>query len=176
MKTSVSILLSCVFFVSGSAAEPGDRFGLLYLKDVPADGYTLTLDRVELHEGELSKGLFKFKWSGSEPVKIWGMGFDDEGTFNVLFENTSLFDGQQWTATNFGHCGTGSKLYGFQPSKEYTFRIAIWQFNGAEGEKGLVSIGGDIASLISKPFPIATLENAIADKASISTPDPGRVE
>jgi hypothetical protein len=163
MKTSVSLLLSCVFFASESAAEPSDRFGLLYLKEVPADGYTLTLDRVKLHEGKLSVGLFKFKWGGSEPVKIWGMGFDEDGTFIVLFENTSLFDGQQWTATNFGHCGTGSKLYEFQPGTEYTFRIAIWQFNGAKGEKGLVSIGGDTVSLISTPFSIATLENAIAN-------------
>lgn len=163
MKTSISILLSSLLLVTASAVEPEENYGLKYLKKLQVDGYTLTLDRVELHQGELNNGLFKFRWNGSKPVKIWGIRFDAEGAFRVIYENTALFDGERWTATNFGHCGTGAKLFVFEPGKEYTFRIPVWQFRSAEGEKGLVCIGGDTVSLISEPFLITTLKQAIAN-------------
>ena len=163
-----------MIFTAAFGSEPSEKFGMKALLEIPAEKYTLTLDGVELHEGKLSRGLFKFRWTGTEPVKIWGSAFDDDGTFNVLFENTSLFDGDQWTATNFGHCGTGSKLYEFQPNQEYTFRIVIRQFDDVEGEKGVVGIGGDTFSFVSDPFMIATLENAIANKARQDNPLPAQ--
>ena len=171
MKISIHALLFTLFSILVSAAEPKIDYGFtIEPEKIQSGGYVLGLKSVELHQGELSKGIFYFRWEGNEPIDLWGLGFDEDGAFRVLFENTATFDGEQWTATNFGHCGTGMKLYPFELGKEYSLRIPIWQFNGEDGETGVVKVGGDKISVVSKPFSLADLARAIANKAALDNP------
>jgi hypothetical protein len=101
-------------------------------------------------------GHFKFRWDGDQPVKLWGFGFQDDGSFRVRFETFSEFTQGVWTEIPVGYCGTGAEMFTLKPRQEYTLLIPLWPFQ-TKGEKGVVKIDGENVSLISTPFDTKSL-------------------
>ncbi len=116
-----------------------------------AGRYHLALLRIVPDRNQEPMGLFAFRHTLDEPLKIWGFGFQKDGTMQVRFEKFSKWEGNRWTEVGVGYCGTGAQTYALEPNHDYLLRVPLWPF-AKSGERGVVLLSGTPFSLISEEF------------------------
>jgi len=157
MKTTLIalLILATAQFLPG--AEKAENYGFKNVEFVQMEGYDLDFVSATVDKDHWRMGTFKFRWNGKNPLRLWGFGFQKDESFQVRFETFSKLVGEKWAEVPVAYCGTGAKLYEFKPNTDYVLRIPLWPYQKS-GIRGVVKIGGEKISLISKPFDIALLK------------------
>ena len=150
MKHTITLL----FFLCLSCSA--EDYGFKREYTLSSESYELVYIDSEPDENHWRMGFFKFRWTGSKPIKLWGFGFKDDGAFRVRFETFSKYKDGIWDEVMIGYCGTGAETYELSPNKDYTLRIPLKYFK-KECTKGIVMLHSASDSMLSKPFDVASL-------------------
>lgn len=113
--------------------------------------YRLTFLRSEPDKNHGRMGLFSLRHTLDDPIKIWGFGFQKDGSLRVRFERFSKWEGNRWTEVRVGYCGTGAETYTIAPNRDYVLRVPLWPF-AKTGARGVALLSGTPYSLISEEF------------------------
>src|SRR5438128_2306727 len=93
------LLLLAITVVSVRAADPlpstYDFTNLSKRNLLDASRYRLKFLRGEPDKDHGQIGLFAFRHTLDDPVKLWGFGFQKDGSFRVRFEQFSKWDGNR---------------------------------------------------------------------------------
>ena len=153
--------LAIVCLILALACQTGfssEDYGFADTSHLQKKGYVLEFVSALPDKNHWKMGQFRFKWNGNKPIKLWGFGFQKDGSFRVRFEGFSRFTNDEWKEVPVGYCGTGAEMFTLQPDRDYTLLIPLWLFQ-TEGDKGIVKIDGENISLISGPFDTTALRN-----------------
>ena len=155
MKTITNLLfiLAAAFHIA-AAEETKRDYGFKLSKDLRVDGYDFEFTKAEPDKDHWRMGYFKFRWNGTHPVRLWGFGFEKDGSFRVRFEEFSKMAVGQWKEVAVGYCGTGAEMFTLEPNKDYVLRVPLWPYQ-KDGEEGVIKLSGEEISLVSAPFKIA---------------------
>lgn len=159
MKT-ISILLLLIGFVSQLviAEETKPEYGFKNVEDLRANEYEFKFIKAEADQDHWHMGHFKFRWNGKDPIRLWGYGFEKDGSFRVRFENFSKLVRGQWREVSVMGCGTGGEMFTLEPNKDYILQVPLWPYK-KDGEKGVVKINGEKISFLSDPFDVPSLKS-----------------
>ncbi len=157
MKTLISMLLAIVAVSTVAPADEVKRdYGFKHTEDLRLDGYELKLVKAVPDKNHWRMGYFKFRWNGAKAVRLWGFGFEKDGSFRVRFESLSKKSQGEWKEVEQFTCGTGARMFTLEPDKEYVFQIPLSPYEKG-GEQGVVMLGGEKISVVSEPFNITEL-------------------
>lgn len=134
------------------------NYGFKNLENLCVDGYEFKFIKAEADKDHWQMGHFKFRWNGQKSIRLWGIGFEKDGSFRVRFENFSNLTGGKWQEVPVGYCGTGSEMFSIEPNKDYVLKIPLWPYQ-SDGDKGVVKLDGEKISVVSEPFGVAQLRN-----------------
>lgn len=152
------ILLIFLFNLGVACAEPDYGFKD---KRILTKGYCFRFLGLKKDQNKREMGVFLFRWDGDKAVKLYGYGFEKDGTFQVRFEQVSRWRTGKWLELPILSCGTGAETFHFRPGKEYRIWVPMWRFSKdlkyqpdpvRKGDKGVVKIVGEGVSLLSEPF------------------------
>lgn len=159
MKTFAILL---VLIVSTShlalAEETKPDYGFKDVENLSVDGYEFKFIKAEADEDHWQMGQFKFRWNGQNSIRLWGFGFEKDGSFRVRFENFSKMTGGKWQEVPVGYCGTDKEMFTLEANKDYVLRIPLRPYQ-KDGDKGVVKLDGEKVSIVSDPFDVSSLKN-----------------
>ena len=159
MKTiCILFLLIGVAFQPIQAQETKPDFGFKHVEDLSNDGYDFKFIRAEANKNHWKMGYFKFRWNGQKAIRLWGFGFEKDGSLRVRFESFSKMTNGKWQEVPVGYCGTGKEMFTLEPNKDYVLQIPLWPYD-KDGEKGVVKLDGEKISVLSEPFEVSQLRN-----------------
>jgi hypothetical protein len=113
--------------------------------------YHLTFLRAEPEKDYGSMGIFEFRHSLDEPIRMWGFGFQKDGSLRVRFEQFSKLQEGRWKEVPIGYCGTGAQTYELAPNRDYLLRVSLRPF-AKDGTRGVVLLTGETFGVISDEF------------------------
>lgn len=157
MKTNLYILL-LLFAVSSLAVaeEAKHDYGFKHAADLSVEAYDFKFIKAAPDKNHWRMGYFKFRWKGSKAIRLWGFGFEKDGSFRVRFENFSKKSQGGWKEEEVGYCGTGAEMFTLEPDKEYILQVPLWPYEKG-GDEGVVKLDGEKISVVSEPFKIKDL-------------------
>jgi hypothetical protein len=157
MKTIIIALLITASAQFLPGAEKVENYGFKDVEFVQMEGYNLEFVTAVSDKDHWRMGMFKFRWNGKSLLRLWGFGFQKDGSFRVRFEKFSKLIGEKWEEVPVLYCGTGAEMYELKPDTDYVLKVPLWPSHKG-GTKGVVKIGGEKIYLISKPFDVAQLK------------------
>jgi hypothetical protein len=157
MKNIISALLLLATASNFTRAEEAKRdYGFEYIEDLRLEGYEFKFTKAGPADKDgYQWGYFKFRWKGDKPVRLWGFGFEKDGSFSPRFETYSKKLKGAWAEVKVGYCGTGAETYALEPNKDYVFKIALEQ-HSEDAEQWVVKLDGEKISVVSEPFNVTT--------------------
>jgi hypothetical protein len=158
MKT-VAILLVLIVSIShlALAEEAKPAYGFKDAKNLLVEGYEFSFSKAGADRDQWRMGYFNFRWHGAKAIRLWGFGFEKDGSLRVRFENFSKMKGDSWQEVPVGYCGTGAEMFALEPNREYVLQIPLWPYEKS-GDKGVVKIDGENISVVSDPFDVEILK------------------
>jgi hypothetical protein len=137
---------------------PHTKYGFQRMREadfLPRAQYRLSFLRTEpdKHYGRI--GLFTFRHTLDHPLKLFGFGFQKDGSLRVRFEQFSRRQDNRWQEVRVGYCGTGAQSYALDPNRDYLLRVPLWPFTRS-GDRGVVLLSGD-RRILSDEFDTAPL-------------------
>lgn len=157
MKTISKLFLLIAVASDLAVAEETKRdYGFKHIEDLRVDGYDFKFIKAEADKNHWQMGYFKFRWNGQKAIRLWGFGFEKDGSFRVRFENFSKMTNGKWLEVPVGYCGTGAEMSMLEPNKDYVLQVPLWPYK-KDGEKGVVKLDGEKISIISESFEVSQL-------------------
>lgn len=159
MKTFLSILLAIVAVSPIAIAEEAKLdYGFKHTEDLRLEGYDFKFVKAAPDKNHWRMGYFKFRWNGAKAIRLWGFGFEKDGSFRVRFEQFSKMTKGQWEEVTVGYCGTGAEMFTLEPNRDYVLQVPLWPYK-KDGDEGVVKLGGEKISVVSEAFKAAEIRD-----------------
>jgi hypothetical protein len=159
MKTLASILFLVVTtFVIAVAEEAKRDYGFKHTEDFRLEGYDFKFVKAVPDANHWRMGYFKFRWNGAKAIRLWGFGFEKDGSFRVRFEQFSKKTKGLWEEVTVGYCGTGAEMFTLEPNRDYVLQIPLWPYK-KDDDEGVVKLGGEKISVISEAFKVSEIRD-----------------
>ncbi len=159
MKIIASILFAIVAVSTIAVAEETKRdYGFKHTEDLRLEGYDFKFVKADPGKNSWRMGYFKFRWNGSKAIRLWGFGFEKDGSLLVRFEQFSKMTKGRWEEVTVGYCGTGKEMFTLEPNKDYVLKVPLWPYEKS-GEEGVVKLDGEKVSVVSEPFNVTAIRD-----------------
>lgn len=159
MKMFLSMLLAIVAASTiAVAAEAKRDYGFKHTEDLRLEGYDFKFAKAAPDKNHWRMGYFKFRWNGAKAIRLWGFGFEKDGSLRVRFEGFPKMVDGRWEEVPVGYCGTGAEMYTLEPDKDYVLQVPLWPYE-KNGDEGVVKLNGEKISVVSEPFKIAEIRS-----------------
>jgi hypothetical protein len=156
MKAPAFVILAFMIFQAAVGVNGANQYGFMHTEFLRTEGYDFQFQRAEGDTNHWQMGFFRFRWNGNYPIRLWGYGFEKDGSFRVRFEIFSRLTADKWEEVPVGYCGTGMRMYEIKSKTNYVLKIPLWPYEKI-GTKGVIKIDGEKIAFISKPFDVAPL-------------------